>query len=117
MIDQLEAPLAKLGLDHEAFNLRMTGCPNGCARPYNSDIALVGKTVGKYTLFAGGHRLGTRLAYIYKEKVPAEEVPAELIAIFSAFKLHREGDETLGDFCTRVGRDQLESLAAAAPQP
>jgi sulfite reductase (ferredoxin) len=117
MIDQLEAPLAKLGLDHEAFNIRMTGCPNGCARPYNSDIALVGKTVGKYTLFTGGHRLGTRLAYIYKDKVPAEEVPAELIAIFSAFKLHREGGETLGDFCARVGRDQLDQLAAAAPQP
>ncbi|MEX0824926.1 MAG: NADPH-dependent assimilatory sulfite reductase hemoprotein subunit [Pirellulaceae bacterium] len=117
MIDQIEAPLAKLGLDKEAFNIRMTGCPNGCARPYNSDIALVGKTVGKYTLFTGGHRLGTRMAYIYKDKVPAEEVASELIAIFAAFKVHREGKETMGDFCARVGRDRLEELADAAPKP
>src|SRR5690606_3947152 len=61
LIDQLETPLAKLGLDHERFTIRMTGCPNGCARPYNADLAMVGKTKDKYTLFAGGALLGTRL--------------------------------------------------------
>ena len=54
MIDELEIELAKLGLDKEDFTLRMTGCPNGCARPYNCDIGLVGKTAGKYTVFVGG---------------------------------------------------------------
>lgn len=117
MIDQLEGPLAKLGLNHERFTIRMTGCPNGCARPYNSDIGLVGKTKGKYTIFAGGALLGNRLSYIYKDLIPDTEVPTELIGIFAAYKANRLEGETLGCFCTRVGRDQLEAMAAAAPKP
>ncbi|TWT78987.1 Sulfite reductase [NADPH] hemoprotein beta-component [Planctomycetes bacterium CA13] len=117
IIDELEQPLAKLGLDKERFTLRMTGCPNGCARPYNADLALVGKAVGKYTLFAGGGFLGHRLAFIYKDAVPDDVVVDELIAIFAAFKANREADESLGDFCARVGRDDLETLANAAPRP
>ncbi len=115
IIDQLEGPLAKLGLDREAFTIRMTGCPNGCARPYNADIGIVGKAKGKYTLFTGGALLGHRLAIIYKDLVPEETLVAEIVQVFAAFKLHREGSETLGDFCARVGRDSLEDLAAAAP--
>ena len=58
IIDQLEIELAKLGLSRERFTLRMTGCPNGCARPYNCDIGLVGKASGRYTLFVD---LGDRM--------------------------------------------------------
>ncbi|MEM6364137.1 MAG: NADPH-dependent assimilatory sulfite reductase hemoprotein subunit, partial [Planctomycetota bacterium] len=65
LVTSIEEPLAKLGLSGERFTIRMTGCPNGCARPYNADLALVGRSVGKYTLFAGGGWLGNRLAYIY----------------------------------------------------
>ncbi|TWU41770.1 NADPH-dependent assimilatory sulfite reductase hemoprotein subunit [Novipirellula artificiosorum] len=117
IIDKLEQPLAKLGLDKERFTLRMTGCPNGCARPYNADLALVGKAKDKYTLFVGGGWLGNRLAYVYKDLVADDVVVDELIAIFAAFKANREPDESLGDFCARVGRDDLETLAAAAPRP
>ncbi|MGI9471538.1 MAG: NADPH-dependent assimilatory sulfite reductase hemoprotein subunit [Rubripirellula sp.] len=117
IIDGLEAPLAKLGLDKERFTIRMTGCPNGCARPYNADLALVGKAKGKYTLFAGGGWLGNRLAYVYKDLVPDETVIDEIISIFAAFKANREGDESLGTFCTRVGKDDLAVLAEAAPKP
>lgn len=117
IIDGLEAPLAKLGLDKERFTIRMTGCPNGCARPYNADLALVGKTKGKYTLFAGGGWLGNRLAYVYKDLVPDDEVVDEMIGIFAAFKANREGDESLGTFCTRVGQEDLEAMVAAAPRP
>ncbi len=116
IIDSIEQPLAKLGLDKERFTIRMTGCPNGCARPYNADIALVGKAKDKYTLFTGGSWLGNRLAFIYKDLVPDNEVTSELVGIFSAFKANRQGNESLGDFCTRVGRDDLEVLAAAAPR-
>ena len=117
IIDSLEAPLAKLGLDKERFTIRMTGCPNGCARPYNADLALVGKAKDKYTLFAGGGWLGNRLAYVYKDLVPDNTVAEEIIGIFAAFKANREGDESLGDFCTRVGAEDLAVMAEAAPKP
>ncbi len=114
VIDELEAPLAKLGLAKEAFTIRMTGCPNGCARPYNADIGLVGKTKGKYTVFVGGALLGTRLAYIYKDLVPAEDLCKVLVPVFTAFKTHRQGNETLGDFCARVGQVELTTLTNTA---
>ena len=117
IIDLLETPLAKLGLSGERFTLRMTGCPNGCARPYNADLALVGKAKNKYTLFAGGGWLGNRMAYIYKDLVPDDIVVDEMVGIFSAFKTHRTDGESLGDFCARVGGEDLQVLAAAAPRP
>jgi sulfite reductase (ferredoxin) len=103
MIDTLEVELAKLGLAKEDFTLRMTGCPNGCARPYNCDIGLVGKTAGKYTVLVGGRLLGDRLNFIYKELVPAEEVVATLMPLFVYFKSGRHAGETFGDFCHRKG--------------
>lgn len=117
IIDDLEAPLAKLGLDREQFTLRMTGCPNGCARPYNSDIGIVGRAKDKYTLLVGGALLGGRLNYVYKDMVPHEAVAKEIVGVFAAFKANRQGDETLGDFCHRVGREELERLADEAPKP
>lgn len=107
LIDQLEAELAKLGLSREAFTLRMTGCPNGCARPYNSDIGLVGKTAGKYTIFLGGRLLGDRLNFVYRDLVPAEELVPALVAVFAYFRAARMAGETFGDFCHRKGRDDL----------
>jgi sulfite reductase (ferredoxin) len=111
MIDQLEVELAKLGLAREAFTLRMTGCPNGCARPYNCDIGLVGKTAGKYTVFVGGRLLGDRLNFLYKDLVPAEGVVATLIPLFVYFKHERAEGETFGDFCHRKGADDLRGWA------
>ncbi len=107
VMDQLEVVLAKLGLEKEAFTVRMTGCPNGCARPYNADIGLVGKTKGKYTVFLGGRLLGTRLASVYKDLVALEDIPETLTPLFIAFKQHRQEGETFGDFCHRVGNEQL----------
>jgi len=117
IIDEIEGPLARLGLDKDAFTIRMTGCPNGCARPYNADIGIVGKAKGKYTLFMGGALLGYRLGYIYKDLVSHETLVGEIVAVFAAYKVNRLEGESLGDFCARVGRDELENLAAIAPQP
>jgi sulfite reductase (ferredoxin) len=111
MIDVLEVELAKLGLGKEDFTLRMTGCPNGCARPYNCDIGLVGKTAGKYTVFVGGRLLGDRLNFIYKDLVPADEVVSTLLPLFVYFKHDRTGGETFGDFCHRKGVDDLRAWA------
>lgn len=107
MIDNLEAELAKMGLAEERFTVRMTGCPNGCARPYNSDIGLVGKAKGKYTVFVGGRTQGDRLSFIHKDLVPEEEVVATLASLFAYFKTEREAGESFGDFCYRKGNDAL----------
>ena len=113
ILDQLDAELDKLGLSEEQFTVRMTGCPNGCARPYNSDIGLVGKARNKYTLYVGGRRLGDRLSFIHKDHVPSEEVVPSLVKLFSYFKQDRQENETFGDFCTRKGNEDLLTQADA----
>jgi sulfite reductase (ferredoxin) len=85
----------------------MTGCPNGCARPYNSDVGLVGKTAGKYTLFLGGRLLGDRLNFVYKDLVPEEDVVSTLTPVLIHFKQDRLPGETFGDFCHRKGAEDL----------
>jgi sulfite reductase (ferredoxin) len=107
LIDELEVELSKLGLENEVFTTRMTGCPNGFARPYNSDIGLVGKTKDKYTIFLGGRVFGDRLNFIYKDLVPTSEVVPTLVPVLRYFKDARHDNESLGDFCHRVGKDEL----------
>jgi len=111
IIDEMEVVLEKLGLEKEKFTVRMTGCPNGCARPYNADIGLVGKAKGKYTLFLGGTRIGTRLAFIHKDLVPMEQIVPTLAPLFAAFKDHRQTEESFGDFCNRMGNTRLQAFA------
>jgi sulfite reductase (ferredoxin) len=107
MIDQIEVELARLGLSKERFTIRMTGCPNGCARPYNCDIGLVGRARGQYTVFLGGRLLGDRLNFLYKDYVPQDDVVPTLTPIFTYYKLERQAGETLGDFCQRKGQADL----------
>ncbi|HVT26895.1 MAG TPA: NADPH-dependent assimilatory sulfite reductase hemoprotein subunit [Lacipirellulaceae bacterium] len=107
IIDQLEVELERLGLQDEVFTTRMTGCPNGCARPYNADIGLVGKTKDKYTIYLGGHVLGDRLNFIYEDLVPTDQVVPTLVPALRYFKEARQNGETFGDFCHRVGKDEL----------
>jgi sulfite reductase (ferredoxin) len=109
VIDSMDKALSDLGLEKEWFTVRMTGCPNGCARPYNADIGLVGKAKGKYTIYVGGSRLGTRLGYIYKDMIPLENIVETLTPLFVAFQRNRNDSEPFGDFCARVG---LEGLSA-----
>lgn len=117
LIDQLEAEIRGLGLQDEVFTTRMTGCPNGCARPYNSDIGLVGKTKDKYTILLGGRVLGDRLNVVYKDLVPTDEVVPVLVSVLRYFKEARQVGESFGDFCHRIGVENLriacESTAAA----
>jgi sulfite reductase (ferredoxin) len=114
LMDQLEAEIQKLGLEEEVFTTRMTGCPNGCARPYNSDIGLVGKTKDKYTIFLGGRVLGDRLNFIYKDLVPTDEVVPTLAPVLRYFKDTRQKGESFGDFCHRMGREALLAHCGAA---
>ncbi len=111
LIDSLEPEVAKLGLSNDAFTVRMTGCPNACARPYNSDIGIVGRTAGKYTIFLGGRLLGNRLNEQYKDVVPFEDLSQEITAVLACYKAERHGDETLGDFCHRKGVEGVRTWA------
>ena len=111
LIDSLEPEVAKLGLAADAFTLRMTGCPNACARPYNSDIGIVGRTAGKYTIFLGGRLLGDRLNEQYKDVVPFEDLTREITAVLACYKAERRASETLGDFCHRKGTEAVRTWA------
>jgi sulfite reductase (ferredoxin) len=111
LIDSLEPEVAKLGLSEDAFTVRMTGCPNACARPYNSDIGIVGRTKEKYTIFLGGRLLGDRLNEQYKDVVPFDELAGEITAVLACYKAERNTGETLGDFCHRKGIDAVRTWA------
>jgi len=112
VLDELEEELSRQGLEGERISLHMTGCPNGCARPYTPDIGLVGKAAGeKYTLFLGGNAEGTRLAFIFEDMVPKEEIVPKLSPVLSLFKAERQPNESFGDFCDRIGQEKLSTVA------
>lgn len=111
MMDSIEAVMEEVGIGQEELNLHMTGCPNGCARPYNTDIGIVGKTLGKYTIFVGGNQLGTRLNFIYKDLVPGDEIGETLRPLFVRFAAERLPSESFGDFCDRIGPKGLGAEA------
>jgi sulfite reductase (ferredoxin) len=114
IIDDLEAVLRELGLDNEAIGVRMTGCPNGCARPYQSDIGIVGRSGDKYTLFVGGHVCGHRLNFELRDLTPRAEIVPTLRPVLEHFKEAREPGESFGDYCQRQGPARLKALL---PQP
>lgn len=113
VLDQLEVELRRLGLAQERFTVRMTGCPNGCARPYNADIGLVGRTKGKYAIYLGGRVEGDRLAQLFQNLVPLEQIVPVLSPLLELFRSERRPGESLGDFCDRTGIERLRELAAA----
>jgi sulfite reductase (ferredoxin) len=113
LIDQLEAALARLGLQDETLSVRMTGCPNGCARPYQSDIGLVGRSGEKYTIFVGGRLLGDRLNSMLCDLVPMSQIIPMLEPLLGHFKLHRLERESFGEFCDRLGVEAMQALLPA----
>ena len=78
ILDQLEIELKRLGLEKEKISVRMTGCPNGCARPYQSDIGIVGRSGDKYVVYVGGRVHGDRMNFQLKDLVPRSEIVATL---------------------------------------
>jgi sulfite reductase (ferredoxin) len=107
VIDGLDVEIARLGLQSSRIAVHMTGCPNGCARPYTPDIGLVGKAAGKYTVFVGGNPQGTRLGFIYRDMVALEDIVPTLVPLLVAYKAASSGSESFGDFCTRLGHEKL----------
>jgi sulfite reductase (NADPH) hemoprotein beta-component len=109
---RIEKLLAEVGLKDEEIIIRMTGCPNGCARPLMAEMAFVGRAPGKYQLYLGGNVASTRLGRLYKESVKIEEFVNELRPLFERFARERLGGERFGDFSERV---LLQEAPAAGP--
>ncbi len=114
ILAQLEAELGRLGLLEERISLRVTGCPNGCARPYQGDIGVVGRAPGLYTVFVGGDFAGTRLSFPLADKVPLEAIGATLAPLLAAWTARRAAGEGFGDFAARLGPEDCRALAGGA---
>jgi sulfite reductase (ferredoxin) len=110
LVDGVMARLSAHGLETEKISFRITGCPNGCARPYAGDIGLVGRMPGHYALYVGGDFEGTRLNFKLLDKVAEGEVAAVLNPLFAAFAEGRKRREGFGDFCHRMGPERLTEL-------
>ncbi len=102
ILTRIENLLEEVGLKNEEIVVRMTGCPNGCARPYMAEVGFVGKAPGKYQLYLGGNEASTRLNRLYKDVVKNEEIVNELRPLLVRFVSERTGSERFGDFCDRV---------------
>ncbi len=110
LIDKLDAVLQHHGLADEPVTIRMTGCPNGCARPYVAEIGLVGKGPGRYTVFLGAGFAGERLAAPFLDNANEEEVLEALNPLFTDFAAQRNAGEHFGDFLVRT--EKARNIAA-----
>lgn len=103
LIDKIEEIVDENGLRDKEITIRMTGCPNGCARPGLGEIAFMGKAVGKYNMYLGAAFDGSRLNKMYRENIGEEEILNELRVLLSRYAKERQEDEHFGDFVIRAG--------------
>jgi sulfite reductase beta subunit-like hemoprotein len=102
LLDQIEAELTTLGLERRPVTIRMTGCPNGCARPYTADLAFVGRSLGLYQIYVGGSLSGDRVADLYLAQVKEANLIEALRPLFQRWAAEGHPDEGLGDFYQRL---------------
>ena len=103
LITELEEILDDVGLTQDAITIRMTGCPNGCARPYIAEIAFVGRAPGKYNIHLGGGFIGDRIGGIWQRSVKSDDIAGLLRPILERYSKERNEGEKFGDFVIRVG--------------
>ena len=126
LVSLLETEMEAAGLRDDEITLRITGCPNGCGRPYLAEIGFVGKSPGKYNVYLGAAFNGSRLNTLYKPNVPDTEIVALLGPIIRRYALERTNGERFGDFVTRTGyvkqtgtpsdfHDKVGATPAASP--
>ena len=115
-IDDVQSRLEAAGLGEESVHLRITGCPNGCARPYATEIGFVGRGSDRYTIYLGGSREGTRINAEFADRVPGGELGKRLEPVFEAYRgERRDADETFGDWCHRHGVEALAERFTPVP--
>jgi sulfite reductase (NADPH) hemoprotein beta-component len=102
LLTELEEVIEENGLRHDAITIRMTGCPNGCARPFISEIGFVGRAPGRYNIYLGGGFAGQRLSKLFRESVAAEDIKSLLAPIIGRYARERNPGERFGDFCIRT---------------
>jgi sulfite reductase (NADPH) hemoprotein beta-component len=103
LITKVESILEGVGLREQEITIRMTGCPNGCARPMLAELAFIGKAAGKYNMYLGGGFAGNRLNKLYKENIGESEILDSLQTIIPHYAKERQNDEHFGDFVIRAG--------------
>jgi sulfite reductase (NADPH) hemoprotein beta-component len=103
LLDKIDELVVAAGLGREAITIRMSGCPNGCSRPYVAEIALVGKAVGKYNLYLGASATGDRLNALYRENIGEPQILEALRELISRYATERSSGEAFGDFVIRAG--------------
>jgi sulfite reductase (ferredoxin) len=111
IVAQVDAILARLNLSAEPVTIRMTGCPNGCARPYMGEIGIVGVSADRYTLYLGGNAASTRLNRVFREGVRAFEIADVLEPLFARWAAERCPGEEFGDFCVRAAWERTPITA------
>ncbi|WP_426750525.1 assimilatory sulfite reductase (NADPH) hemoprotein subunit [Myxococcus sp. Y35] len=113
-VGRVEERLRAHGLQDANLLLRITGCPNGCARPYLAEVGLVGKAPGRYNLHLGGDARGQRLNRLYRENIDEDTILAALEPLFADYARERQPGEGFGDFVVRAGHVPAPS---ASPRP
>ncbi|MBB6733233.1 assimilatory sulfite reductase (NADPH) hemoprotein subunit [Cohnella zeiphila] len=103
LLDKIDTILDEAGLREEEIVVRMTGCPNGCARPALAEMSFIGKAPGKYNMYLGGGFTGERLNKLYRENIGESEILGELKPILNRYAKERDEGEHFGDFCIRAG--------------
>lgn len=103
IVGQLETKLEEVGLRHDAITIRMTGCPNGCGRPFISEIGFVGFGPNRYNVYLGGGHAGERLSKLFRKDVPASEIKGLLDPILERYAKERNDGEHFGDYVIRAG--------------
>lgn len=104
LLSKLEAVVNEVGLAGTPITIRMSGCPNGCSRPFLAEIGFVGKAPGKYNLYLGGSPRGERLNYLYRENIGEQQILDSLRPLLEAYAGGRTRGEAFGDFLIRAGR-------------
>jgi sulfite reductase (NADPH) hemoprotein beta-component len=103
LISKLESVLEENGLRQDSIVMRMTGCPNGCARPWLAEVAFVGKAYGAYNMYLGGGYHGQRLNKLYRSSIKEEEILEIMKPLLKRYSQEREDGERFGDFVIRIG--------------
>ena len=115
-VGQIEQLMSEEGLEPDAINIRITGCPNGCARPYLGEIGLTGKALGKYNLYLGADFSGQRMNRLYRENIDVDTILAELRPLLRDYRESRLENEYFGDFLVRTGVVEAERTPAMLHQ-